>query len=55
MNCVVCQTVLTASDYCPKCGCNVKALKKIDALSNFYYNQGLERLKFGIYQEQLPA
>lgn len=43
MNCVVCQTVLTASDYCPKCGCNVKALKKIDALSNFYYNQGLEK------------
>ena len=43
MNCVICQTVLTASDYCPKCGCNVKALKKIDALSNFYYNQGLEK------------
>lgn len=43
MNCVVCQAVLTASDYCPKCGCNVKALKKIDALSNFYYNQGLEK------------
>ena len=43
MNCVVCQTVLTASDYCPKCGCNVRALKKIGALSNFYYNQGLEK------------
>lgn len=43
MNCVVCQAVLTASDYCPKCGCNVKPLKKIEALSNFYYNQGLEK------------
>lgn len=43
MNCIVCQTVLTASDYCPKCGCNVKALKRIGALSDFYYNQGLEK------------
>lgn len=43
MNCVVCQAVLTASDYCPKCGCNVRPLKKIEALSNFYYNQGLEK------------
>lgn len=43
MNCVICQAVLTASDYCPKCGCYVKPLKKISALSNVYYNQGLEK------------
>ena len=43
MNCIVCHAQLTASDYCPKCGCNVKALKKVNALSNLYYNQGLEK------------
>lgn len=43
MNCIVCHAQLTASDYCPKCGCNVKALKKAYALSGLYYNQGLEK------------
>lgn len=43
MNCIVCHAQLTASDYCPKCGCNVKALKKVYALSGLYYNQGLEK------------
>lgn len=43
MNCIVCGASLTASDYCPKCGYNVAALKKTAALSNLYYNQGLEK------------
>lgn len=43
MNCMKCNTPLTASDYCPKCGCHVAAQKKAAALSNLYYNQGLEK------------
>lgn len=43
MNCIVCGAVLNASDYCPKCGYHVAALKKTAALSNLYYNQGLEK------------
>ena len=43
MKCMVCQAVLTASDYCPKCGSYIKAQKKAGALSNLYYNQGLEK------------
>lgn len=43
MNCIVCQAVLTSSDYCPKCGARVTAVKKAGALSNLYYNQGLEK------------
>lgn len=43
MNCIVCGALLTASDYCPQCGCHVAALKKTAALSNLYYNQGLEK------------
>lgn len=43
MNCIVCKAELTSSDYCPKCGCKVTAQKKAAALSNLYYNQGLEK------------
>ena len=43
MNCMICQAQLNTSPYCPKCGCNVTAQKKAVALSNLYYNQGLEK------------
>lgn len=43
MKCMVCQAVLTASDYCPRCGSYIKAQKKAGVLSNLYYNQGLEK------------
>lgn len=43
MNCIVCGAVLDNRDYCPKCGYHVKAQKKAGALSNLYYNQGLEK------------
>lgn len=43
MNCMICNAPLTASEYCPKCGCRVTAQKKAWALSNLYYNQGLEK------------
>lgn len=43
MNCMICNAPLTASEYCPKCGYRVTAQKKAWALSNLYYNQGLEK------------
>lgn len=43
MNCIMCGARLTQSDYCPKCGQNVSAQKKAMALSDFYYNEGLEK------------
>ena len=43
MNCMICNAPLTASEYCPKCGCRVTAQIKAWALSNLYYNQGLEK------------
>ena len=43
MNCMICNAPLTASEYCPKCGSKVTAQKKAWALSNLYYNQGLEK------------
>ena len=45
MNCVNCGTYLTDPDleYCPRCGCNVLIQKKVDYLSKYYYNQGLEK------------
>ena len=45
MNCMNCGTFLTGMelDYCPRCGCNVLIQKKVDYLSKYYYNKGLEK------------
>lgn len=45
MNCINCGTFLTDPDleYCPRCGFNVLIQKKVDYLSKYYYNQGLEK------------
>lgn len=45
MNCMNCGAFLADKDldYCPSCGCNVLIQKKVDYLSKFYYNQGLEK------------
>lgn len=45
MNCMNCGAFLTDMDldYCTHCGCNVLIQKKVDYLSKFYYNQGLEK------------
>ena len=45
MNCMNCGAFLADKDldYCPNCGCNVLIQKKVDYLSKFYYNQGLEK------------
>lgn len=45
MNCMNCGAVLSDLDldYCPNCGSNVLIQKKVDYLSKYYYNQGLEK------------
>ena len=45
MNCMNCGTLLSGADldYCPRCGSNILIQKKIDFLSKYYYNQGLEK------------
>lgn len=43
MKCMICNTQLNSSSYCPGCGCNVTMQKQIVALSNLYYNRGLEK------------
>ena len=45
MNCMNCGSFLADKDldYCPHCGCNVLIQKKVEYLSKFYYNQGLEK------------
>lgn len=45
MNCMNCGAFLTAADmeYCPHCGSNVLIQRKVDYLSKYYYNQGLEK------------
>ena len=43
MKCMICNTQLNSSSYCPGCGCNVTVQKQIVALSSLYYNRGLEK------------
>ena len=45
MNCMNCGTYLPAREleYCPRCGANVQIQRRVDYLSKFYYNQGLEK------------
>lgn len=43
MNCLACGTPVGYERYCPKCGCDLEVQKKAIALSNRYYNMGLEK------------
>ena len=45
MNCINCGAHLTQKDqeYCPNCGFNVTIQRKVEYLSGYYYNQGLEK------------
>ncbi|MBQ0001015.1 MAG: hypothetical protein KBT01_05690, partial [Clostridiales bacterium] len=45
MHCMSCGTFLSDGhmEYCPRCGANVLIQKKIDYLSKYYYNMGLEK------------
>ena len=43
MICYHCGCNLTAHDFCTNCGAEVGLYKKIMAVSNFYYNEGLEK------------
>ncbi len=43
MKCNHCGSELTRSDFCPGCGANVLTYKRLQSLSNVYYNDGLEK------------
>ncbi len=45
MQCFKCGTQLGPEQTCPGCGMNVKMYKKLLAISNYLYNQGLEKAK----------
>lgn len=45
MECYKCGALLGPEDQCPNCGTDVKMYKKIVAVSNYYYNRGLERAR----------
>lgn len=43
MRCYNCGAQLSTHDFCVNCGVDVSVYKKIMMLSNFYYNEGLDR------------
>ena len=43
MNCYQCGNPLSAEDFCTSCGADVGVYKKIMAMSNYLYNDGLAR------------
>ena len=45
MNCINCGSSLRDDDqeFCPHCGFNIKVQRKVEYLSKYYYNQGLEK------------
>ncbi len=43
MNCYNCGCHLSEYDYCTACGADVALYKRILAVSNMYYNEGLEK------------
>ncbi len=43
MRCIYCNSPLTDSDYCPKCGADISIQKRIGRISNLLYNDGLEK------------
>ena len=45
MKCYSCGEVVSDSNTCRRCGANVRMLRKARAISNLYYNDGLERAK----------
>ncbi len=45
MKCYQCGNRLTADNYCPACGVDVSIYKKIMAMSNYMYNDGLNKAR----------
>ncbi|MDO4285959.1 MAG: hypothetical protein Q4C60_11595 [Eubacteriales bacterium] len=43
MYCYQCGCQLTEHDYCPHCGADVAVYKKIIHISNYFYNEGLDK------------
>ena len=45
MKCNVCGCQLSADDFCPNCGADVRSYKRIMGIANRFYNIGLEKAK----------
>ena len=45
MNCYQCGALLTKNDFCTNCGADVSRYKKIISVSNYYYNDGLDKAR----------
>lgn len=45
MNCYQCGALLTENDFCTNCGADVSRYKKIISVSNYYYNDGLDKAR----------
>ncbi|HAD20257.1 MAG: hypothetical protein LKI32_01705 [Lachnospiraceae bacterium] len=45
MKCCYCGAELDTSNFCPRCGNDVRIWKKTQFISNYLYNQGLEKAK----------
>lgn len=45
MDCYNCGARLTEHDFCTRCGADVQHYKKVISVSNFYYNDGLDKAK----------
>ena len=45
MYCYYCGAWLDSTDYCPNCEADVRMVKKIQSVSNHWYNEGLARVK----------
>lgn len=43
MECYNCGARLTEHDFCTRCGADVKHYKRVISISNYYYNDGLEK------------
>ena len=45
MFCYYCGATLDGTDSCPSCEVDVRMIKKIQGVSNYWYNEGLARVK----------
>lgn len=55
MRCYKCNSVLSDSDYCLKCGADVSVYKVVVKASNTYYNQGLAKAQVRDITGAIPA
>ena len=49
MQCYNCGADLTEKNFCTNCGADVSRYKKLLSISNYYYNDGLDKAGVGIF------